>query len=391
VSVVGVELRVDRASAIVRLRGGRVGAHAEVAFDPSSPEGAVVALREALGRVRSVHLAIGLAHLDVAPVTVPKVARETARAILATNADRFFLGTSAAAVGIERSMTLGFAASAADVQRWVDAFERWAPVTVVEAMPESLLRGLAAHEIRDAHLLIAAGAGDHGVIDVRDGALTRVRRVPLLRGPSELNGAQPLAAQMARAIPPDVFVAWGASAADPSDQSAMLLSQDMQRSWSARRWWRGAQLAALALLGVAAMATSAGRWRARTLTALEARVQALAPQAGEPLRLRATLAAAAQERAVLAASPVVDAINVLSTLSRQLPPDAVLQRLQFDGESWQLIGTTRNTESVVRRLSSDSLFANVRLAGPTTRFRDGGAMVESFTLAFTTRRPSAAP
>ncbi len=386
-SIVGVELTADRASAIVRTRGGSAGAHVEVPFDPSQPSATVDALRAAIGAASGIHLSIGLAHLDVAPVTVPRVARATARAIVATNADRFFLGSNAPAVGINASASIGFAAPADQVARWVAALEQWAPVRVVEAAPESILRGLTAHGVRDAHLALAAGAQDHGVVDIADGALVRVRRVPALRGAAELNGAAPLSDRLTRTIPAAAFAAWGATAADAGDESAMLLSPAMAATFAARRLWRGVRAAALLGVSMVALCAALSHWRSRTLAALEARVAELTPQAAVPLALRATVARANAEQAAIAATPAVDPLTVLATLSNRLPVDAVLQRLHFDGASWQLIGTARTTESVVRRLSSDSQLVDVRLAGPTTRFRDGRSMVESFTLSFRTRAP----
>lgn len=389
-SVIGIELRADRAIGIVRQRG-RAGATVEVPFDPAQPEVAVSALRAALGRASAIHLTIGLAHLDVAPVQVPAVDRATARAIVTTNADRFFLLGEPSAVAVDARGQLGFATSALALGRWVDAFERWAPVRAIEGAPESLLRALRAHDVRDAHLVLAAAERERGVIDIANGELTQVRRVPQVRGAAEWNGAQPISATQARAIPPESLVAWGATAANPSDDSAMLLSPSLAQRLVARRWWRSVQLSALALVALIAAAASLAGWRERTLHALDARVAALTPEVAGPLAEREALARAAAEAAELATANGIEPLAVLARLGERLPVDAVLQRVQFDGEGWQLIGTTRNTEAVVRRLAADSLFTDVRIAGPTTRFRDGGVMVESFTLAFRVRGPGAMP
>ncbi|MCU0635986.1 MAG: PilN domain-containing protein [Gemmatimonadaceae bacterium] len=378
-----MELTGDRAVAIVRERGGRMGASTEVPFDPEAPDAAVAQLRASCGAVGGVHLSIGLAHLEVAPVTLPAVPRATARTIVGTNADRFFLGTGASAVAVDARGTLGFATSADSIARWVQTFEQWAPVRVIEPAPESTLRALVAAGTRDAHLSVTAGPGEQGVLDITDGQLARVRRVPVVRGAADLNGARPLAASAAGAVPLHAFAAWGATAADASDDGAMLLSPELVRRFARRRQWRGARAAGALLVAVGLLGWALASWRERTLRALEARVATLTPQATQPLASRDALARLAAERAALATRATVDPLAVLSALSDRLPVDAVLQRVQFDGALWQVTGTTRNTDGVVRRLAADARFATVRIAGPTTRFRDGRAMVESFTLAFT--------
>ncbi|MCU0647708.1 MAG: PilN domain-containing protein [Gemmatimonadaceae bacterium] len=385
-----MELTADRAIAIVRERGGRMGVTAEVPFDPASPDDAVAQLRAACGGVSAVHLTVGLAHLEIAPVSLPSVPRPTARAIVATNADRYFLAQDTPAVAVDAHGTVGFATAADALARWVRAFERWAPVRVIEVAPESTVRALTSVGTRNAHLRMQAGPAEDGVLDVADGRIARVRRVPLARV-GELNGAQPLAASLTRDIPTTAFSAWGAAAADPADDGAMLLSPALARRLAARRQWRGLQAALAMLLAGGALAWSLAQWRSRTAEALDARIATLTPQAAEPLAARDRLTRAASERAVLAKPVGIDALPVLAALSARLPIDAVLQRAQFDGQQWQITGTTRSTDGVVRRLAEDARFGEVRIAGPTTRFRDGGVTVESFTLAFTWRSVERTP
>jgi hypothetical protein len=108
-----------------------------------------------------------------------------------------------------------------------------------------------------------------------------------------------------------------------------------------RRWAASAMLAAAA---VVVLAWSANRWRDAQLVSLEASAQQLTDRAGPALRAEARRARAQAETRLLAEAAQrarhPDApLPVLAQLSRVLPHDVVVQRLEWNGQQWRVDGT----------------------------------------------------
>ena len=76
--VAGVEIGAARVRAVVRGRGGALRTF-EMSFAPDRLDEIVAQLAAAAGDVRSIGLAIGLAHLHVKQVKLPPVAQDARR------------------------------------------------------------------------------------------------------------------------------------------------------------------------------------------------------------------------------------------------------------------------------------------------------------------------
>jgi Tfp pilus assembly protein PilN len=231
---------------------------------------------------------------------------------------------------------------------------------------------------------IAAGENERGEVRVRDGALTSVRRRP--RAALELNtGAtvdgQPLQTMSASDIARE-GLRWSDAPAD-----AQLLAPAL-----AERVGRGRRrrvLGSVALLSgaLALLAWSANHWRDAELATLRAQATALNERAAPALFATTRVSRAREELTVLAASErqrtAPDApLHVLAQLSRVLPRDAFVQRLDWDGEQWRVDGTADDAPRLVPLLDADAHFRDVRIAAPSQRFRDAGRQRASFAIGF---------
>src|SRR5262245_46417510 len=137
---VGIEISLTRARAVALAAwGDRPRVIAAVDWDSTHPAAAVAAIQRRLGRVGRIALAIGLEHLHVKHVELPPAPRVVRREMLAVEPDRFFpVGEERVAVGLEGNVA--FAMDQTVLDRWIEAFETWAPVESVEAAPVALAR-----------------------------------------------------------------------------------------------------------------------------------------------------------------------------------------------------------------------------------------------------------
>ena len=167
------------------------------------------------------------------------------------------------------------------------------------------------------------------------------------------------------------------------------LRQSMSRSRQ-RRWvWSGVFAAA----ALAALVWSAGHWRDRTLAALQSEIVQLERRAEPALGALARAERAQAEQAVLrdaaARERSPDApLTVLAQLTRVLPRDAFVQRLEWDGAQWRVEGTADHAPALVPMLDGDAHFASVRIVAPSQRFLDMGRQRETFAMSFRMRAPS---
>jgi len=377
---VGVALTADAARAVALSPLGTVRGTAETPFDPARPERSVTALRAALGDAGAVALAVGWAHLHVAAVRLPPVSPAERLAILALETDRFFPIAGPAAVALADDTA--FAADAAAVERWVDAFAVWAPVAAVHAAPVAVARAART----DGTFVVPdeSDAGETAVVEIARGALAGARRAPAGVGVSapplpNVGGLEPrYAAALGTALGSD---------AAPHDQ---LLTPPLARRVRADRALRTATAAAACAAALLFALWSADHARERTLARTEAAVTRLADSAKTAVTLAARLTALDRELQAAGAATAgrgaaLDPLATLAALSARLPRDATVLDLAATADGWRLDGRAANAAAVVPALDGDPHFADVHLAGPTTRFTEGRRAYESFSVAFRTR------
>jgi hypothetical protein len=369
VSVVGVELTADAARAV----GARGGRAAEVPFDPARPELAVAALRETFGSVGSVALAVGYAHLHVTAPRLPPVSPAQRVAILALEPDRFFPLSGPAAVALAGDTA--FAADAAAVERWVAAFATWTRVAAVHAAPAAIARAVNAEGTFVVPNELADGTA---VVALARGTLAGARRAPAgvaVDAPPLPRSALGLAPQLAAAL----GAALGADAA-PHEQ---LLTPALAARARAERTRRTATAAAACAAALLFALWSADHARERTLARTEAAVARAADSARVARAVFDRVTALDRELAAAQGSRAsADPLAVLAALSARLPRDATVLDLTAAGDAWRIEGRASNAAAVVPALDGDPRFADVHLAGPTTRFTEGRRAYESFAVAF---------
>ena len=96
--------------------------------------------------------------------------------MVAVEPDRFFpVQDERVVVGLAGD--IAFAADHAMLERWIDAFETWAPVESVEPAPAAMARALAPAGDGRFAFPLGERRGDAGVIDVRGGALVAARQL----------------------------------------------------------------------------------------------------------------------------------------------------------------------------------------------------------------------
>src|SRR5213596_718051 len=161
----GVELGA-RALRGVRLEGwlrprARV---VEVECDPANPAEAVEALRQHLGPARRIAIALDVPLLFMKRVKLPPLGEPEKRNILRI-------------VPAVRDDDLVFAAKEAPLATWVAALEELGPVEVVEPGPLALARALAQVQLMGALVLLDGQDDGIGVVEIREGRVTRARRV----------------------------------------------------------------------------------------------------------------------------------------------------------------------------------------------------------------------
>src|SRR6267143_774183 len=175
----GVELGA-RALRGVRLEGWfRARARVvEVECDPANPAEAVEALRQHLGPARRIALALDVPLLFMKRVKLPPLGASEKRNILRLEPERFFPVRAEEIVpAVRGDDDLVFAAKEAPLAAWVAALEELGPVDVVEPGPLALARALAHAQLTDAVVLLDGQADGIGVVEIREGRVTRARRV----------------------------------------------------------------------------------------------------------------------------------------------------------------------------------------------------------------------
>jgi Tfp pilus assembly protein PilN len=324
-------------------------------------------------------IVIGLGLLEIARPDLPPMDVGARRAVLWRDGDRYFPLEEPIAVACGDEFA--FAVPVRLLERWVRAVRTLGPVRAIVTAPQLLSR------IADTGAwTLPAGEGERGVIRVRNGVLVDVRREL-----APANHPSDDATRTPREAPPSPVdpLAIGREALQWLDAPLDLQLLDVPHADSIRRarqrrWMASAMLAAAA---VVVLAWSANRWRDAQLVALDASAQQLKDRAGPALRAEARRARAqaevrwladAQQRSRDPNAP----LPVLAQLSRVLPRDVVVQRLEWNGQQWRMDGTADNAPRLVPLLDADAHFSDVRIAAASQRFLDAGRQRESFAVSF---------
>jgi hypothetical protein len=175
--LLGLELHGDVVDAVaISSLHGRVRDTASFHWDPLRPDAVVAALRTHFGRVSAIALAPGLAFLHPKRLKLPPVAPAERRRIIRLEPDRFFALPGPLAVAVAPDSDIAFAMDAALLESWLSAFSALAPVASSEPGPTAVARALPPGT--SAVIAAPAAAGEHGLVEVRDGRILAVRRTP---------------------------------------------------------------------------------------------------------------------------------------------------------------------------------------------------------------------
>lgn len=373
---VGIEITRTHVRAVaLGALGKRPRTIAEAEWDGEHPAVGVGAIAGRLGRVGRIGLAIGLEHLHVKHVELPPAPPSVRRQMLAVEPDRFFpVQDERVVVGVEGNVA--FAMDEALLDRWIAAFESWAPVENVEAAPVALARALAG--TGDASYAHPLGDTDHAIVAVRGGQLVAARHVSGVM----VDSAHGL--PRVGDVAPTALTAWGAALGLDGDLDAMIIGAPQRRTIQRRRSRRVAGAAAACVIALGFALWAVDRSRDDVLARLTAEQQALESRAAPGAALQAQLAALEQEDAVATAVSTsrVDPLRVLAALGERLPQDVTVLNARAIGDEWRIDGTARNAAAILPALDGDRRFSDARFLAATARYREGGRTYESFSLAF---------
>jgi general secretion pathway protein L len=155
------------------------------------------------------------------------------------------------------------------------------------------------------------------------------------------------------------------------------------RLGQARKQRRGlVALLALALLLIAALAVTPTLQLRETALDADARSQALSRAVKPQAQMRDELARLGEQLRQLskAAGARPDVVALLDEVTRQLPDDAMLTRLEFSGSTVRLNGQADNAAQLLQSLGAHAGFRDVRAPAGIARAQAGGK--ESFTIEF---------
>jgi hypothetical protein len=383
-TIAGVEVGATHLRVFVA-RGGAAPMTFETPWQRGSIDDAVDAISAKCGAVTSVHLAIGLAHLSVAQVSLPPVGDEAQRQMLLLEPDRWFPVSVDAALAVARVAETGvtFAADAAFVEDCVAAFETWAPVRRIDAAPVAIARASVAIREPNARIGLEASAGEIGDVELRDGVVSQVRRRRI--GATD---AVPIQNHLLRSVADEQYaVAYGVTLPTAPEASDGLFTAELQRRFTTRSRRTLSAWIAAAVLAIAASLWAADRSRETTLATLEGAITSERVAAAPGMT--ALTQALSIDRELRAVRTTVadrdDILSAMAAIGARLPLDAVAQRVRLVGTEWQIEGNAKTAATVLARLASESRFENVRFLAPSSRFRDGTTDRETFAIAFSLR------
>lgn len=346
---------------------------------PDAPDALVEALRHRFPRVDALVVAVGSEFLEVARPDVPALPPRVRWQVLQRASDRYFAVAGAVAISAPAG-PFAFALPSDRLAAWVRPLDRWAPVRGVVAEPV-----VAARMVPDGTVALPVGPARHLLLE---SAGMTFRSVRFAAPPDGEDAGRVQVDGLGRPSHPHPLapeaIARAAAAFLDADRGELLLDEaEARRVERWRRWQLVRAVSALAAAAVLA-AWTLDRQRERTLAALTRAGATLATDAGAALALRDRLGTAEREAALLGAPTPRTPIASLARLGALLPPDAVVQRLEWDGRAWRLDGSAARAADLVPRLDADPLFDAVRLREASTRYVEAGRARESFAIEFVT-------
>ncbi len=375
-----VSVQLDATMVRVVSRSG--GAAREFAWSPEAPDTMVDALRALVGAPSGIVVVVGLGLLEIAQPDLPPMPPDARRAVLWRDADRYFpIADPVAVVCVD---ALALAVSAGALNMWIRAIRTVGAVRAIITTPQ-----VCAPLVGTGVCAVPAGANERGEVRVRDGRLESVRRAPAAAPDDAAADTTP---KPVSPVTPDVLGHAALRWIDAPLDDQLLdpgLARGIRRSRT-QRWLASGVLATASLL---LLLWSLDRARDTQLATLQTMTTALAERAAPAMRAESRLTRAHDEVALLALADSArfgpDApLLVLAHLSRILPRDAFVQRLEWDGALWRVDGTADNARRLVPLLDGDAQFRDVRIASASQRFLDAGRQRESFAISFRIRPAS---
>jgi len=377
---VGVEITGTRLRAVsLAAWGDRPRACVESEWDAEHPAASVAMLAGRLGGVGRVALAIGFDSLHVKHVDLPAAPPAVRRQMVAVEPDRFFpVQDERVVVGIAGDVA--FAMAQATLDRWLEAFESWAPVESVEAAPVALARALGSGG--DATYAFPLGSDEAGVVELRGGVLAVARHVSGASAAEARAQSRPLPA--VGGVAADSLAAWGAALGLDGDLGPMMITDAQRQTIRRRRSRRVVSAVAACALALGFALWALDRSRDDVLARLAAEQAALESRAAPAAALQAQIAGLQQEDAVSRSVTAArtDPLRIIAALGERLPRDVTVLNARAIGDEWRVDGTSANAAAILPALDGDPRFSDAHFLAATSRFREGGKTYESFSLAF---------
>ena len=140
-----------------------------IAWSPDDADAMVDAVRAQVGAPSAIVIVVGLGLLEIAQPDLPPMDAAARRAVLWRDGDRYF--PIEEPVAVVCADAFAFAVPVRLLERWVRAIRTLGPVRAIVTAPQILAR------IADGGAWqLPAGAGERGVVRMRNGLLVDVRR-----------------------------------------------------------------------------------------------------------------------------------------------------------------------------------------------------------------------
>lgn len=350
-----------------------------IEWDPAKAGDAAVLLREKLGALHSLSLAIDPEFLSTTRVSLPPVDVDSKRAMVLLEPDRYFpvVDHALTVQAVERS-DLVFASDAARITEWVNAFEAWAPVDCVEAGPVAAARALRALGKKSGVVFLPGRAAGTSV-EVKDGVPVAVRR----EKPTTDDAAAGRGNDSA-GVPPEFLAAYGTALAAGGSESSVLAPDSIRERIASRRSQEVLRCVAITVACIFIAFASFWLRDGATLRRQTQEIAELTSRTQRASELQTMLAASELQTATANRTRAgqIDPVAVLAILTRRLPADAYVNMIRLADGEWEIHGTARNAGALIALLDADPHLKDVRFTSATSRFEDGGRIIESFSIGF---------
>ncbi len=376
---VGLELTGNRIRAITVSRFmNRALRRFDIPWNPADPDRAVALLRENLGAVDAIGVAIGFDFLYPKHIKLPPVTAVEKRRMIALEPERFFPVSAPVIVSAAGASDLVFATDAVACERWLAALARWGPIQNVEAAPAAFAR--AAHSARLPNGVYRLSSADDSAnyVEISSGAVVSARRAGP-RGATLAAHASPDAG----GVPGEFMSAYGAALGVGSSPGEMLVSEEMHKRLSGNRIRSLAIAMALLVVAVGFALFSGLSARERLQERMDSEIAILRPRAAMAEALQGRIARiGSASAAAKTAQGGMDPLAVLGVLSKRLPGDVVVMSIRGSGSEWQISGTAKDAAAIIPALDSDPTIKDVRFLAGTSRFTEGRRTYETFSIGF---------